>query len=348
MTSDDFVFLIPGINMFFVLCGNSESVHEKCHAMNIQEAKKIRLVDFLGGLGHHPVIQRGNSVWYKSPFRMEKEASFKIDLRKELWYDFGLGKGGDIITLAKEIYQTNDISLVLRYIEDKKAVLKPVTISCPVEEAAPAFQELKIRPLANRILLAYLKERCIDVETARKICRETSFKRNGKNYFAIAFPNISGGYEVRNRFFKACISPKDITCVTNGQEMGRCYVFEGFMDYLSFLTLRLENCPKYPELDRQDYMVLNSVANVSKALYPLGSYERIYCFFDNDSAGMEALQQIRVEYGRDLYIRDASQTYSGCKDLNEYLQKQTERKRQAQSAKETHSRPPKKKNGFRL
>ena len=136
--------------------------------MNIQEAKKIRLVDFLGGLGHHPVIQRGNSVWYKSPFRMEKEASFKIDLRKELWYDFGLGKGGDIITLAKEIYQTNDISLVLRYIEDKKAVLKPVTISCPVEEAAPAFQELKIRPLANRILLAYLKERCIDVETARK------------------------------------------------------------------------------------------------------------------------------------------------------------------------------------
>ena len=68
--------------------------------MNIQEAKKIRLVDFLGGLGHHPVIQRGNSVWYKSPFRMEKEASFKIDLRKELWYDFGLGEGGSIIDLV--------------------------------------------------------------------------------------------------------------------------------------------------------------------------------------------------------------------------------------------------------
>ena len=84
MTSDDFVFLIPDINLFFVLCGNSESVHEKCHAMNIQEAKKIRLVDFLGGLGHRPVIQRGNSVWYKSPFRMEKEASFKVDFRKEL------------------------------------------------------------------------------------------------------------------------------------------------------------------------------------------------------------------------------------------------------------------------
>ena len=79
--------------------------------MNIQEAKNIRLVDFLAGFGHEPVIQRGNSVWYKSPFRTEKEASFKVDLHKELWYDFGLGKGGDIITLAKEIYRTQDVSL---------------------------------------------------------------------------------------------------------------------------------------------------------------------------------------------------------------------------------------------
>lgn len=52
--------------------------------MNIQEAKNIRLVDFLAGFGHEPVIQRGNSVWYKSPFRTEKEASFKVDLHKEL------------------------------------------------------------------------------------------------------------------------------------------------------------------------------------------------------------------------------------------------------------------------
>ena len=132
---------------------------------------------------------------------MEKEASFKIDLRKELWYDFGLGKGGDIITLAKEIYQTNDISLVLRYIEDKKAVLKPVTISCPVEEAAPAFQELKIQA-ACQPYIACLSERTVYwCGNGEEICRETSFKRNGKNYFAIAFPNISGGYEVRNRFF---------------------------------------------------------------------------------------------------------------------------------------------------
>ena len=52
------------------------------------------------------------------------------------------------------------------------------------------------------------------------------------------------------------------------------------MDYLSFLTLRLGSCPQHPDFDRQDYMILNSVANVSKAIYPLGSYERIHCFFE--------------------------------------------------------------------
>lgn len=181
--------------------------------MNIQEAKKIRLVDFLGGLGHHPVIQRGNSVWYKSPFRMEKEASFKIDLRKELWYDFGLGKGGDIITLAKEIYRTDDISHVLRCIEDKRAVLKPVTISCPAEEAVPAFQELKIRPLANRILLAYLKERCIDVETAGKYVGRFPSSGTEKIILPLPFPIFPVGMRYGTDFLRL-VSPPRILLVS--------------------------------------------------------------------------------------------------------------------------------------
>lgn len=278
--------------------------------MNIQEAKSIRLVDFLAGLGHNPVVQRGNSVWYRSPFRSEKEASFKVDIGKELWYDFGLGKGGDIITLGKEIYRTNDIGYVLRCIEDKRAVLKPVTVSWPVEEAVPAFQDLKIRPLANRILLAYLKERCIDVETARDVCREASFKRNGKSYFAIAFPNISGGYEIRNKFFKACVAPKDITCIMNGPETGRCYVFEGFMDFLSCRAV-------FPLWEKGDCLVLNSVSNLPKAFPFLSRYDDIYCCLDNDTAGKNAMMAIREKYGSRAH--DLSGEYSGYKDLNEYL-----------------------------
>lgn len=119
----------------------------------------------------------------------------------------------------------------------------------------------------------------------------------GKPYFAVGFPNRSGGYEIRNKLFKGCIAPKDITHIRQEQPKETCYLFEGFMDYLSFLTLRLERCPDRPDLDGQDYIVLNSTSNLSKAIRPLGGYERIHCFLDNDKAGMEAVQELRRNTG---------------------------------------------------
>ena len=62
-----------------------------------------------------------------------------------------------------------------------------------------------------------------------------------KPYFAIGFPNMAGGYEVRNRYFKGCVAPKDITHIRQqGGQRCMCYLFEGFMDYLSFLTIRVK------------------------------------------------------------------------------------------------------------
>ena len=318
--------------------------------MDIQTAKQIKIADYLHSLGFSPVKQQGINLWYKSPLREETEASFKVNTERNQRYDFALGKGGNIIALAQELYCSHHVPYLLQKTEEQTPRIRPVSFSFGKQSSSePSFQQLEIVPLSSPALLAYLQDRGINIAMAKRECSEAHFTHNGKRYFAIAFPNVSGGYEIRNQYFKGCIAPKEISHIKQpGTARETCYVFEGFMDYLSFLTLRLENCPKYPELDRQDYMVLNSVANVSKAIYPLGSYERIHCFFDNDRAGMEAMQQIYKEYGRDLYIRDASQTYSGCKDLNEYLQKQTERNRQVQSAKGVRSQPPKKKNGFRL
>ena len=261
-----------------------------------------------------------------------------------------LARSGDIIDLGILIYRTNDISRVLKRIAEQTPHVHPVSFSFGKQDSfGPSFQQLEIVPLSSPALLSYLQGRGINLELAKRECSEARYTHNGKRYFAIAFPNGSGGFEVRNPYFKGCIAPKEISHIRQaGKARTACYVFEGFMDYLSFLTLRQESCPNYPELDGQDYIVLNSVSNINKALYPLGNYERIHCFFDNDHAGMEALRQIRMEYGRDRYIRDASQIYSGCKDLNEYLQKQIERKRQLQSAKGVRSQSPEKKNGFRL
>lgn len=68
--------------------------------MDIQTAKQIRIADYLHSLGYSPVKQQGINLWYKSPLREETEASFKVNIERNQWYDFALGKGGGTIELA--------------------------------------------------------------------------------------------------------------------------------------------------------------------------------------------------------------------------------------------------------
>ena len=286
--------------------------------MTIQEAKQIRIADYLQSLGYTPVKQQGNSLWYKSPFRQETEASFKVNTDRNLWYDYGLGKGGNILALAQELYQSDYVPYLLDRIAEQAPHIRPVSFYFRQQPSEPSFQQLEVRELLHPALLRYLQERGINTLLARLECRELHFTHNGKPYFAIGFPNVSGGYEVRNRFFKGCIAPKDISHIRKqGKQREKCLVFEGMMDYLSFLTLRMKNCPARPNLDRQDYVILNSVANVSKAADVLHGYERIHCLLDNDEAGRKAYRELEREFGG--RIRDFSHNYSGHKDLNDFL-----------------------------
>ena len=61
--------------------------------MTIQEAKQIRIADYLQSLGYTPVKRQDSSLWYKSPLREEAEASFKVNTELNQWYDFGIGQG---------------------------------------------------------------------------------------------------------------------------------------------------------------------------------------------------------------------------------------------------------------
>ena len=143
------------------------------------------------------------------------------------------------------------------------------------------------------------------------------YRIGGKPYFALAFKNDSGGYELRNPRFKGSTS-KDITHIRQkGEPRDTCFVFEGFMDFLSFLTIRQQKSPDMPCTDWQDYVILNSTANTDKALYPLADYGHIHCMLDNDEAGRKAVEAIRQEYK--WRVRDASHLYSGHNDLNDYL-----------------------------
>lgn len=286
--------------------------------MNIQEAKTIKLADYLQSLGYSPVKQQGNNLWYKSPFRQETEASFKVSVEHNLWFDYGLGKGGNIIALAQELYGSDHVPYLLNKIAEQVPHVRPVSFSFHRQASEPGFQHLEVKELTHPALLRYLQERGINTVLAKAECKELYFTHNGKPYFAIGFPNVAGGYEVRNQFFKGCIAPKDISHIRQqGEPREKCLVFEGMTDYLSFLTLRMKNCPVMPSLDEQDYVILNSVSNVSKAIDVLHGYGRIHCLLDNDEAGRKATMAIERAYS--YRVRDFSGNYNGYKDLNDYL-----------------------------
>ena len=287
--------------------------------MTITDVKQIRISDYLHSLGYNPVKQQGGNLWYKSPFRQESEPSFKVNTELNLWYDFGAGKGGNIIALAQELYASDDLRCLLEKIAEQAPHVRPVSFSFGQQSSSqPSFQQLEVRDLVHPALLRYLQGRGINIELAKRECKELHFTHNGKPYFAIGFPNVAGGYEVRNSFFKGCIAPKDITHIRQqGEPREKCLVFEGMTDYLSFLTLRMRNCPTMPNLDGQDYVILNSTTNVPKALDVLHGYGRIHCLLDNDEAGRKAYQELAIEF--DGCIRDFSHNYHGHKDLNDFL-----------------------------
>ena len=93
------------------------------YIMTIQEAKHIRIADYLQSLGYTPIKRQGNSLWYKSPMREEAEASFKVNTELNQWYDFGIGKGGNIIALASELYRSDN-----RQTDTASAHCQPYTV----------------------------------------------------------------------------------------------------------------------------------------------------------------------------------------------------------------------------
>ena len=279
----------------------------------IKEIKSIPLAAFLSRLGHEPAARKGTRLWYKSPLRQEQTPSFKVEITLNSWYDFGLGRGGNIIDLATELYQSTDLRFLMRCIANSYPVpsVQTVASSYPRRHSAPSMERFEVVPLEHRALVAYLQERGIPAHIAKAKCKEAHYSVNGKSYFAVAFENVNNGWELRNRYFKGCRGRKDISYLPWSRDgpSTECAVFEGFINYLSALTLDI--------FSGADAIILNSVVNVNKAVPYLKSYTAINCYLDNDNAGETTLAELTAIYGSTVI--DRSILYSEFNDLNDFL-----------------------------
>ena len=136
-----------------------------------------------------------------------------------------------------------------------------------------------------------------------------------KNLYAIGFENLSGGWELRNSFYKGSLLKKDISVFKlnnesqNQNETGKkIAVFEGFMDALSFVEMK----PFF----RGGVLVMNSISLLNRTKEHLKNYSEIHLFLDNDKPGEICKNEILKSFPE---AKDHSEIYALHKDLNDYF-----------------------------
>jgi DNA primase len=292
--------------------------------MNCAEANQIDLVDYLNLLGYQPQKMRNNDHWYLSPFREEKEPSFKVHKAKNVWYDYGLGKGGKLINFVTEYYRC-EVSEALKKIssfhgqkhQQNNTLRQPFhrheTNQINDDNARETAIKIIVakQPITDLSLCSYLKKRRIEKSISDKYCYEVLFKLTDKEkeYKAIGFKNNAGGYELRNEYFKGGSSPKYISYIDNKAD--NICVFEGFFDFLSYQTIYQNQ-----EQEMTNFLVLNSLSFFERSLLLLEKHTGVKLYLDNDNAGRKYTE---TALKRSLKFQDKSRLYKGYKDLNEWI-----------------------------
>jgi hypothetical protein len=290
---------------------------------SIADVKRIDLVEYLEKLGHKPVKILNNDYWYLSPLREERTASFKINRKLNLWYDFGIGDGGSIIDFGLKYFKTsiadflNTFKVDITYHRGQNFSFHRSDLRKSAEEETSRIKLTDVRTLTSPALLAYLRNRSIDLEIAKKYCSEVDFQLYNRQHTAIGFQNDTGGFELRNASFKGSSSPKFTTLLATASEYDRLSVFEGFIDFLSYKTHmeRDRNVEKLPER-QTDFLILNSLSffEISRSL--MERHQSIRLYLDHDKAGFTQTQKalhLSPKY------QDGSHLYNGFKDFNDFL-----------------------------
>lgn len=278
--------------------------------MSLQDIKRISNLAYLGSLGIKPQWERRNRA------RQEGNPSFSVDFDLNVWYDHGIGEGGSIIDLVARMENCTVAEAISRLEQDNGL---PAVDNWQPSANNSRIEIRSVGSLEHPALVRYLKDRNIDLDTARKYCQEVRYSIGSKEYFAIGFKNDAGGWELRNPNFKGSSTPKNVTTIQNGSDA--VTVFEGFMDFLSYLSLKENPSPSI------DTTVLNSVTNLTKAIPFLQSHRTVHAFLDNDDAGRKALEKLRANVPSSEVV-DQSVFYRNHKDLNDYWRQQSKPKPQ--------------------
>ena len=291
------------------------------------------LLQILSNLGFSPIKETPKGYLFRSPFNpKERTPSFYV-LRNDNtgrltnFKDYSSSKRGDVYDFVKFYFHIdfksakNKISeLIGSNVQEPN---RPTQIKPPIfsfnqqkesqKNSEKQYKIKKVSKLINKALENYLIERgLVTIDIHRKYISEIYYQMGDKNYFALAFVNDGGGREIRNKYFKGSFGKKDISLITPTPTDKRVKIFEGFMDFLSYLEIN-KNAPL------SNYLILNSASLKERGLRAIqGKFEQLELYLDNDKRGDEATEFFMQNFSNAI---DKRVHYKEYKDLNEFLVK---------------------------
>ncbi|WP_455077569.1 toprim domain-containing protein [Prevotella histicola] len=297
--------------------------------------KRYPIVEYLERKGVKPVRSTAAYALYCSPLREETHPSFKVDTEKNLWIDYAEGRGGSIIDLFMRLENCTLSEAIHRLGQNASdngtySFLNDFVPNNPqpVMVANGTRRLIEISDTLPPYFQEYLtKVRCINLEKTMPFLKCISYEVRSRLYQAIGFANLSGGYELRDdKTFKGTIAPKDITPIFTDRAEPVC-IFEGFMDFLSFLSMKEEitnHC-----------LAMNSVSNVARTIRYLNDRHltHIRTFLDNDEAGRRTVQDF-IKAG--FHVEDMNIHYKDFKDLNDFHVSRVREQQKRKVQKQTH------------
>ncbi len=283
--------------------------------------QQVSFTDLLARLGHQPSKRSGKEFIYLSMLRdSDTKPSLCVNDELGTWFDHGMGKGGTIIDFGLLYWKTINVKEVMDRINGIFSLDSLNFIPARNTERSlrprmatklPHYKIEEVKELGNNdAITSYLKTREVWNVASGKL-KEVYYyvedeKKKRKQFFAAGWQNENGGWEVRNKYFQGCLGRKGLTYIQGNP--GKLVVFEGYLDYLSWL---IEHKAATPTI-----LVLNSVSFLQAAIKRAASYPDVEIFFDHDNAGYSATAEFLKAVP---HARDSAAKYSGYNDYNEKL-----------------------------
>lgn len=278
----------------------------------LTQAKAVDIMYFLNKHGITPKKEGSSRAYYLSPFREEASPSFIVYKNENRFYDWGEKWGGDVIDIAERLWSCKTSDAINKLLNNDEEV--PQYHRRPsIIDTSPQISIVEDRgDITNEVLIEYMENiRRVKVAVLNRYCTEVLFQFASSKYVShvgVGMKNDVGGYSIRSVWFKGASSPAGITTVLT-KDTDTCYLFEGFLDFISYVVM-------YGEPDHTS-VILNSTVFVHVMTDLLAGFNEVHTWVDNDNAGDIAVDEL---IANNVNVVDRRGEFSDYNDLNEKLQ----------------------------